>query len=105
MVPKIHLVEFRKPTETNDAAGAAVITYQLQFRAVVSFRIDQDRLTTEGDIRPSGRVTARIRMPYIGTIDRGWRVTYDGQDYDVETVRDPFGDRKDLELTVVAIEQ
>jgi hypothetical protein len=71
----------------------------------VSFRIERDNLTTEGDIRPSGRVAARIMMPYFGALTRGWRVTYNDETWDVETVRDPWGDRKELELTVVAVEQ
>jgi head-tail adaptor len=104
-VPRIHLVEFYKPTETVDNAGSATVSFSLQFRVVVGFRVERDRLTTEGEIRPSGRVAATIRMAFVSTITRGWRVRYLSQDYDVETVRDPFGDRKELELTVVAVEQ
>lgn len=104
-VPRTHMVEFYSPTSTNDDAGSATVTYVLQFKTPVAFRIERDQLTTEGDIRPSGRVAATIRMPYTASINRGWRVKYESNTYDVETVRDPFGDRKELELTVVAVEQ
>ena len=104
-VPRIHMVEFYKPSSTTDVAGSATVTFALQFRTAVAFRIERDQLTTEGDMRPSGRVAATIRMPFLATINRGWRVKYSDVDYDVETVRDPFGDRMELELVVVAVEQ
>lgn len=105
MVPQIHRCIFRRPVETIDAAGAATISFVEVFRMPVSFRVERDQLTTEGDIRPSARVAARIRLPFFESVSRGWRVEYQGEQYDVETVRDPYGDRKDLELTVVAVEQ
>ena len=104
-VPRTHMVEFYSPSSTDDDAGSATVTFVLQFQTPVAFRIERDQLTTEGDIRPSGRVAATIRMPYLASINRGWRVKYETETYDVETVRDPFGDRKELELTVVAVEQ
>lgn len=105
MVPRTHYVEFFEPVSTLDAAGAATITYTSKFSMPVSFRIEREQLTTEGDIRPTGQVSARVRMPYYASLTRGWRMTYDNETYDIETARDPFGDRKELELLVVAVEQ
>ena len=103
-VPRIHLVEFYKPSVTADAAGAETIDFDFEFRAVVSFRIDRESLGTEGEIRPSSIATATVRMPFLESIDRGWRLKYQSKNYDVEKVRDPFGDRRELELSVVGVE-
>lgn len=105
MVPRVHYVDFYEPSSALDAAGAATITYTLKFSMPVSFRIEREQVTTEGDIRPTGRVTARVMMPWYASITRGWRMAYESVTYDIETARDPYGDRKELELLVVAVEQ
>ena len=48
-----------------------MVGWQVAGKVSVAFRIERDQLTTEGDIRPSGRVAATIRMPYTASIDRG----------------------------------
>ena len=46
-----------------------------------------------------------IRMPFTESIGFDWRVAYQGVYYDVEQIRDPNGLRRDLEVTVVAVER
>lgn len=100
-----HLVRFYSDTDTADAAGSATVTYTLEFAVVVNFQVERVSKDDAGEIRPSGREYARVRMPFTESIGYGWRVQYESVYYDIEQIRDPNGLRRDLELTVVSIEQ
>jgi len=100
-----HAVQFYSASETADAAGSETVAYTLQFTAMVDFRVERVKKTDEGEIRPSGQLTALIRMPFTESIGFDWRVAYQGVFYDVEQIRDPNGLRRDLEVTVVAVER
>ena len=100
-----HAVQFYSASETADAAGSETVVYTFQFTAMVDFRVERVKKTDEGEIRPSGQLTALIRMPFTESIGFDWRVAYQGVFYDVEQIRDPNGLRRDLEVTVVAVER
>jgi len=100
-----HAVQFYSASETADAAGSETVSYTLQFTAMVDFRVEKVSKTDEGEIRQSGQLTALIRMPFTESIGFDWRVAYQGVFYDVEQIRDPNGLRRDLEVTVVAVER
>lgn len=100
-----HFVKFYSASEAVDAAGSETVTYSLEFSAMVSFRAERIKKSDDGDIRQSGTVGVLIKMPFTESIKFDWRVQYQGVDYDVEQIRDPNGLRRDLELTVVAVEQ
>ena len=44
-------------------------------------------------------------MPFTESIGFDWRIRYRDVYYDIEQIRDPNGLRRDLELTVVAVER
>jgi hypothetical protein len=100
-----HADQFYSASETVDDAGSETVAYTLQFTAMVDFRVERVKKTDEGEIRPSGQLTALIRMPFTESSGIDWRVPYPGGYYDVEQIRDPNGLRRDLEVTVVAVER
>ena len=100
-----HAVQFYSASETVDDAGSETVAYTLQFTAMVDFRVERVKKTDEGEIRPSWQLSALIRMPFTESIGFDWRVAYQGVNYDVEQIRDPNGLRRDLEVTVVAVER
>ena len=100
-----HAVEFYSATQTLDDAGSATVAYTLEFTGLVKFQVDAVSKDDQGEIRQSGRETAKISLPFTETITYDWRVKYRSTYYDVEKIRDPNGLRRDLELTVVSIEQ
>ncbi len=100
-----HAVQFYSASETADAAGSETVAYTLEFTAMVDFRVERVSKTDDGEIRQSGKLTALVRMPFTESIGFDWRVAYQGVYYDVEQIRDPNGLRRDLELTVVAVER
>ena len=100
-----HAVQFYSASETADAAGSETVAYTLQFTAMVSFRVEKVSKTEAGEIRQSGQLTALIRMPFTESIGFDWRVQDQGVYYDVEQIQDPNGLRRDLEVTVVAVER
>ena len=100
-----HAVQFYSASETADAAGSETVTYAFQFTAMVDFRVERVSKTDDGEIRQSGQLTALIRMPFTESIGFDWRVRYRDVYYDIEQIRDPNGLRRDLELTVVAVER
>jgi head-tail adaptor len=67
--------------------------------------VERVKKTDEGEIRPSGQLSALIRMPFTESIGFDWRVRYRDVYYEIEQIRDPNGLRRDLELTVVAVER
>jgi len=100
-----HAVEFYSATQTLDDAGTATVAYSLEFTGLVKFQVDAVSKDDQGEIRQSGRETAKIILPFTEMIGYDWRVKYRTTFYDVEKIRDPNGLRRDLELTVVSIEQ
>ena len=100
-----HAVQFYSASETVDDAGSESVAYTLEFTAMVDFRVERVKKTDEGEIRPSGQLSALIRMPFTESIGFDWRVRYRDVYYDIEQIRDPNGLRRDLELTVVAVER
>jgi len=100
-----HYVAFYSPTTTTDAAGQSSLGYVLQFSTPVDFLVLSSRKTMDGDIQPSGSDVAQIRMPFNTRVKVNWRVRYDDTDWDVQTLRDPNGRRRDLEITVERVEQ
>ena len=98
-------VKFYSATETADDAGSETVSYVLEFSAMVSFRTEKIRKTEDGEIRQSAEVSALIRLPFTESIKYDWRVEYRSVSYDIEAIRDPSGLRRDLELTVVAVER
>ena len=100
-----HAVQFYSASETADAAGSETVTYTLEFTAMVDFRVERVSKTDDGEIRQSGKLTALVRMPFTESIGFDWRVRYRDVYYDIEQIRDPNGLRRDLELTVVAVER
>ena len=100
-----HYVAFYSPTTTTDAAGQSSLGYVLQFSAPVDFLVLSSRKSMDGDIQPSGSDVAQILMPFTTRVKVNWRVRYDETDWDVRTLRDPNGRRRDLEVTVERVEQ
>lgn len=100
-----HAVQFYSASETADAAGSETVAYTLEFTAMVDFRVERVSKTDDGEIRQSGKLTALVRMPFTESIGFDWRVRYRDVYYDIEQIRDPNGLRRDLELTVVAVER
>jgi len=100
-----HPVEFYSATETLDSAGSATVAYALEFTALVKFQVDAVSKDDQGEIRQSGRETAKINLPFTEMITYDWRVKYRSTYYDIEKIRDPNGLRRDLELIVMSIEQ
>ncbi len=100
-----HYVAFYSPVATTDSAGQKSLGFVLQFSASVDFLVLSSRKSMDGDIQPSGSDVAQIRMPFTTRVKVDWRVRYDGTDWDVRTIRDPNGRRRDLELTVERVEQ
>lgn len=100
-----HAVQFYSASETADAAGSETVAYTLEFTAMVDFRVERVSKTDNGEIRQSGKLTALVRMPFTESIGFDWRVRYRDVYYDIEQIRDPNGLRRDLELTVVAVER
>lgn len=100
-----HAVQFYSASETVDDAGSETVAYTLQFTAMVDFRVERVKKTDEGEIRQSGQLTALVRMPFTESIGFDWRVRYRDVYYDIEQIRDPNGLRRDLELTIVAVER
>ena len=98
-------MEFYSDDRVQNASGADVVSFSLQFVAPISFQVQREITTTEGEIVPSGKATAIARMPYTARIERGWRLKHDGSFYDIESLRDPNGMRRDLEIIAVAVEQ
>jgi len=100
-----HAVQFYSASETADAAGSETVAYTLEFTAMVDFRVERVSKTDDGEIRQSGKLTALVRMPFTESIGFDWRVRYRDVYYDIEQIRDPNGLRRDLELSVVAVER
>lgn len=100
-----HYVAFYSPTPSTDGAGQSTLGYVLQFSAPVDFLVMSSRKSMDGDIQPSGSDVAQIRMPFTTRVKVNWRVRYDDTDWDVRTIRDPNGRRRDLEITVERVEQ
>jgi len=100
-----HAVQFYSASETADAAGSESVAYTLEFTAMVDFRVERVSKTDDGEIRQSGKLSALVRMPFTESIGFDWRVRYRDVYYDIEQIRDPNGLRRDLELTVVAVER
>lgn len=100
-----HAVQFYSASETVDDAGSETVAYTLEFTAMVDFRVERVSKTDDGEIRQSGKLTALVRMPFTESIGFDWRVQYRDVYYDIEQIRDPNGLRRDLELTVVAVER
>ena len=100
-----HAVQFYSASETVDDAGSETVAYTLEFTAMVDFRVERVSKTDDGEIRQSGKLTALVRMPFTESIGFDWRVRYRDVYYDIEQIRDPNGLRRDLELTVVAVER
>lgn len=100
-----HYVAFYKPTATIDAAGTKTLGYVLQFSSPVDFLVMSSRKSTDGDIQPSGSDVAKILMPFTTKVKVDWRVRYDDTDWDVRTLRDRDGRRRELEVTVERVEQ
>ena len=100
-----HAVQFYSASETADAAGSETVAYTLEFTAMVDFRVERVSKTDDGEIRQSGKLTALVRMPFTESIGFDWRLRYRDVYYDIEQIRDPNGLRRDLELTVVAVER
>ena len=100
-----HYVAFYSPTTTTDAAGQSSVGYVLQFSTPVDFLVLSSRKNMDGDIQPSGSDVAQIRMPFNTRVKVNWRVRYDDTDWDVQTLRDPNGRRRALEITVERVEQ
>lgn len=100
-----HYVSFYKPTPTTDSAGQQTLGYVLQFSTPVDFLVLSSRKSIDGDIQPSGSDVAQILMPFTTKVAVDWRVRYDDTDWDVRTLRDRNGLRRDLELTVERVEQ
>ena len=100
-----HYVSVYKPTATTDAAGQQTLGYVLQFSMPVDFLTTSSRKSIDGDIQPSGSDVAQILMPFNTKVRVDWRVRYDDTDWDVRTLRDRNGLRRDLEVTVERVEQ
>ena len=100
-----HAVQFYSAPETADAAGSETVAYTLEFTAMVDFRVERVSKTDDGEIRQSGKLSALVRMPFTESIGFDWRVRYRDVYYDIEQIRDPNGLRRDLELTIVAVER
>ena len=98
-------VKFYSATETADTAGSETVAYVFEFSSHVSFRTEKIRKTEDGEIRQSAEVSALIRLPFTEMIKYDWRVEHRSVFYSVEAIRDPSGLRRDLELTVVAVER
>ena len=101
----VALVQFYSDSRTQDTAGADTVVYQFEFSVPIYFQVDKQVATTEGEIVPSGKATATARLPYTERVGRGWRLKYQGEFYDIESLRDPNGLMRDLELVCVAVEQ
>ena len=100
-----HAVQFYSASETADAAGSETVAYTLEFTAMVGFRVERVSKTDDGEIRQAGKLSALVRMPFTESIGFDWRVRYRDVYYDIEQIRDPNGLRRDLEVTVVAVER
>jgi SPP1 family predicted phage head-tail adaptor len=100
-----HAVQFYSASETADAAGSETVAYTFEFTAMVDFRVERVKKSDDGEIRQSGQLTALVRMPFTESIGFDWRVRYRDVYYDIEQIRDSNGLRRDLELTVVAVER
>ena len=100
----VALVQFYSDSRTQDNAGADTVSYQFEFAVPIYFQVQKQLTTTDGEIAPSGKATAIARVPYTDRIGRGWRLKYQGDFYDIESMRDPDGLLRDLELLCVAVE-
>ncbi len=94
-----HLVDFKSPTSTEDAAGQKSITYTLAFTARVDALVLSSRKSEQYDQVQTGSDTVMIRMPFNRKVKIDWRLEWEGSEWDVRTVRDLDGRRQILEVT------
>jgi len=99
------MVQFYSAADTADDAGSATVVYTLEFSALVNFQVEKVSKDDAGEIRPSAREFAKVRMAFTERVKYSWRLKYQESYYDIEQIRDPNGLRRNLELTVVNIEQ
>ncbi len=100
-----HYVSFYKPTASTDSAGTRTLAFVLQFSTPVDFLVMSSRKNIDGDIQPSGSDVAKILMPFNTKVKVDWRVKFEDTDWDVQTLRDRDGRRRQLEVTVERVEQ
>lgn len=94
-----HLVDFKSPTSTEDAAGQKSITYTLAFTARVDALVLSSRKSEQYDQVQTGSDTVMIRMAFNRKVKVDWRLEWEGSEWDVRTVRDLDGRRRILEVT------
>lgn len=94
-----HLVDFKSPTSTEDAAGQKSITYAVAFTARVDALVLSSRKGEDYDQVQTGSDIVQIRMPFNRKVKVDWRVAWEGSEWDVRTVRDIDGRRRILEVT------
>lgn len=94
-----HLVDFKSPTSTEDAAGQKSIAYTLAFTARVDALVLSSRKSEQYDQVQTGSDTVMIRMAFNRKVEVDWRLEWEGSEWDVRTVRDLDGRRRILEVT------
>ena len=94
-----HLVDFKSPTSTEDAAGQKSSTYTLAFTARVDALVLSSRKSEQYDQVQTGSDTVMIRMAFNRKVKVDWRLEWEGSEWDVRTVRDLDGRRRILEVT------